>query len=235
MVERIDIRETRESYDRVAQNYLELVRDTIDHLPFERSMLRTFADLVSASASASASASGTGTGTGTDVLDIGCGPGHVSERLRVLGLNPTGIDLSPGMIDVARRTYPAVPFRVGSMEQLDEPAASASGILAHYSLIHIPPAERAAVIRNFARTLRPGGILLLAFQVGDEARRIEHGYGHDVGMTAYRLRPEQLVELGEEAGLRHLATMVTRPASNQKSDQAFVYLERPAATGDEAA
>jgi SAM-dependent methyltransferase len=216
VAERDDVRETRESYDLVAQNYLELVRDTIDDLPFERSALRTFAELVGAS------------GTGTDVLDLGCGPGHVSERLRELGLNPVGIDLSPGMIEVARRTYPSVPFGVGSMEQLDAPPASASGILAYYSFIHIPPAEGAGVIRGFRHALRPGGILLLAFQVGDEARRIENGYGHQVGMTAYRLRPEQIVELARGAHLHHLATLVTRPASTQKTDQAFMFFKRPA-------
>jgi SAM-dependent methyltransferase len=220
MTERIDTRETRESYDRVAENYLDLVRDIIDDLPFERSTLRTFADLVTSGAAIH--------GREPHVLDIGCGPGHVSDRLRALGVSPTGIDLSPGMIEVARRTYPAIPFRIGSMEHLDEPDASASGIVAYYSFIHIPPTERAAVIRSFARILRPGGILLFAFQAGDDVRRLENGYGHEIAMTAYRLRPEQIVELAEDAGLHHLATLTTRPVSDQKTDQAFVYFECPA-------
>jgi hypothetical protein len=57
--------------------------------------------------------------------------------LNRLGLDAFGIDLSPGMIALARRTNPDLRFDVGSMLALDLPSASLGGILAYYSIIHI--------------------------------------------------------------------------------------------------
>ena len=52
---------------------------------------------------------------GGPVADVGCGPGHVTAHLRDSGLDAFGIDLSPVMIDVARREHPGLRFEVGSM------------------------------------------------------------------------------------------------------------------------
>jgi hypothetical protein len=48
---------------------------------------------------------------------------------------------------------------------------------------------------------RPGGVLALAFQVGDERRRISQGYGHEVALDAYRLQPEVVAGLMADSGL----------------------------------
>jgi SAM-dependent methyltransferase len=64
------------------------------------------------------------------VSDAGCGPGHVTAHLRKLGLDAFGIDLSPAMIDVARREHPELRFEVGSMTDLELADASVAGLLA---------------------------------------------------------------------------------------------------------
>jgi len=61
------------------------------------------------------------------VADVGCGPGHVTAHLHELGVDAFGIDLSPEMVAVARREHPAPRFEVGSMTDLDLPAASMPG------------------------------------------------------------------------------------------------------------
>ena len=62
-------------------------------------------------------------------------PAYVAEYLR-LGGEIFGIDLSPRMIEVARRRYPAIPFQVGDLRALDLPTDSVRGIVAFYSIIH---------------------------------------------------------------------------------------------------
>jgi SAM-dependent methyltransferase len=97
--------------------------------------------------------------------------------LHELGVDAFGIDLSPGMVDVARRDHPGLRFEVGSMTDLDLPAASVAGLLAWQSLIHIPDDEVPTVFGHFHRALRPGGPLQLLFHVGDESRLKTQGYG----------------------------------------------------------
>ena len=119
------LRYTRASYDVIANGYAERFRDELAAKPLDRAMLAAFAEMVRAS------------GAGP-VADIGCGPGRVTGYLNDLGLPVFGIDLSPAMIAIARRTYPGLRFEVGSMLVLDLPDAALGGVLAWYSVIHIP-------------------------------------------------------------------------------------------------
>ena len=104
---------------------------------------------------------------GGQVADLGCGPGHVGAYLHGLGPPVVGVDLSPAMIDIATRTYPGMRFQVGSMLDLDLPDASPAGVVALYSIIHIPTAQPPRVFAEVHRALSPGGQALFAFQTGD--------------------------------------------------------------------
>jgi ubiquinone/menaquinone biosynthesis C-methylase UbiE len=180
--------DTRESYDTVAAHYADLVRDLLDRTPHERAALALFADLVRAAG-------------GGPVADVGCGPGRITAHLSGLGLDVFGIDLSPAMVEVARRDHPGLRFDVGSMTELDLPDASVAGLVAWYSLIHIPDDRIGAVLGHFRRVLRPGGPLLLGFHVGDESQLRTEGYGgHPMKLYVHRRRPEQVAARLEEAG-----------------------------------
>src|ERR1700685_547718 len=87
------LRDTRASYDAIATDYAERFRDELVARPLDRAMLAGFAELVLAR------------GDGP-VADVGCGPGRVTGYLNDLGLPVFGIDLSPEMIAISRRTYP---------------------------------------------------------------------------------------------------------------------------------
>jgi trans-aconitate methyltransferase len=80
------------------------------------------------------------TAGGGPVAGVGCGPGHVTAHLHELGVDAFGIDLSPVMVEVARRDHPGLRFGVGSMTDLNLADASVAGLLAWWSLIHVPDA-----------------------------------------------------------------------------------------------
>ncbi|MBK4346027.1 class I SAM-dependent methyltransferase [Lacisediminihabitans changchengi] len=207
-----DVAATRTAYDIVASDYAELLRDELDRKVLDRAMLAAFADLVPAG----------------HVADVGCGPGRVTAHLAGLGLSVEGVDLSPGMISVARQEHPSLSFSVGSMEALDFAAGSLAGIVAWYSIIHTPGERLPALFAEFARVLAPGGLLLLAFQVGDEPRHISRGYGHDVSMDAYRLPVARIETLLTDAGFGPRARLVREPVAEERTPQAFLIAERPA-------
>ncbi|GAA4953737.1 hypothetical protein GCM10025331_48520 [Actinoplanes utahensis] len=148
-----------------------------------------------------------------EVLDLGCGPGHLTAHLRSRGVDATGIDLVPEFVAHARAAHPDGRYRLGSMTGLGAADGSIAGILANYSLIHLPPADLDGVLAEFRRVLRPGGTLVVGFVDGDEVSAFDHKV-----TTAYRWPADEMSRrlaaagLAEIERLRRPATGTQRPA-----------------------
>jgi SAM-dependent methyltransferase len=207
------LHETRRSYDDVATDYAELLRDELAAKPLDRAMLAAFAEEVRARG-------------GGPVADLGCGPGRITAHLAALGLDVHGVDLSAAMVDVARRTYPGLRFDEGSMTDLDLDDGALAGIVAWYSVIHTPTNRLPEVFTEFARVLRPGGELLLAFQVGSEQVRLEQAYGHPVSLVVHRRSPDEVAGLLRDAALDVHARLVREPEGSEKCPQAYLLARR---------
>ncbi|MFB4316559.1 class I SAM-dependent methyltransferase [Actinomadura sp. 21ATH] len=203
---------TRISYDTVAASYAALVRDAIAGHQYLRAALALFADSVRAAG-------------GGPVADVGCGPGHVTAHLYELGLDAFGIDLSPGMIDVARRDHPGLRFDVGSMTDPNLADVSVAGLLAWQSLIHIPDEQVLTVFRHFHRALRPGGPLQLLFHIGDGSQLKTEGYGGQPMKVHVHLRqPDQVSSWLRDTGFDVEAQILLNPGEH--ASQALVFARR---------
>jgi SAM-dependent methyltransferase len=190
---------TRQSYDRIAAGYAETFADELDRMPLHRALLTWFAELV---------------GDGP-VLDVGCGPGRTTGFLHRLGVDIAGVDLSPGFLAIARAENPDIRFTEGSMLALDQPDGSLAGLLANYSLIHIPDEVLPEVLAGFHRVLRPRGWLWVAFQVGDQPRHRTEGFGHAIDLVFRRRQPEALATVLEAAGFE-VRVRVVRAAEDDE-------------------
>ncbi|GAA3858904.1 class I SAM-dependent methyltransferase [Streptomyces sedi] len=212
-----DLDVVRESYDRVADNYVRLVETTgmgdVRRDPWLRAAIDAFA----------ASVDGVG-----PVLDVGCGPGTVTGYLAERGVDISGVDLSPRMVEHARRLYPGCRFEVASATELELGEASLGGVLGWWSLFNLPREVLPRVLGRFARALRPGGCLITGTHVGEgDLRRTEAYGGVPVEWTTHRWRPERLVAMVEEAGLRTVAEL-RLPASERNGGPGVVVMaERP--------
>ncbi|MFF0295200.1 class I SAM-dependent DNA methyltransferase [Kitasatospora sp. NPDC004614] len=205
--------DTRDSYDTVAVSYADWIREALAGAPYLRAALAVFADLVRTSG-------------GGPVADVGCGPGHVTAHLHELGLDAFGIDLSPGMIGVARRDHPGLRFEVGTMTDLDLADGSVAGLLAFWSLIHIPDEVVPAVLDQFRRVLRPGGPLLIGFHVGTGSRLKTQGYGgHPMRVHVHRRSPDRVAAWLREAGFTVEAQLLTDPDAEVPG--AILFARRP--------
>lgn len=211
-----DLDVVRESYDRVADNYAHMVLTTgigdIRTHPWLKASIDAFADTV---------------GDLGPVLDVGCGPGTVTAYLAERGLDVSGVDLSPRMIENARRLYPECRFSVSSATDLDLAEASLGGVLGWWSLFNLPRDILPQVLALFARALKPGGHLIAATHVGDgDLARTEAYGGVSVRWTTHRWRPEQLVALIEQAGL-HLVAELRLPADEHTGPGVVVMAGKP--------
>ncbi|MFJ8804404.1 class I SAM-dependent DNA methyltransferase [Streptomyces sp. NPDC102487] len=214
MTESTELRATRDSYDTVAASYAELIKLDLKGMPYDRAMLGEFMELVRDSG---------------PVGDLGCGPGHVTAYLAASGVPAFGIDLSPGMVEIARKKNPELRFEVGSMAALELPDAGLGGVVSWYSIVHMALEQLPTVFAEFFRVLTPGGHLLLAFKAGDRKSPLNHAYGHDVSLTVYWQSPERVAELLEQAGFAVQARLIRAPGEMDKGPQAFVLARRPAA------
>ncbi|WCI08934.1 class I SAM-dependent methyltransferase [Arthrobacter sp. OVS8] len=95
----------RSTYDLVAESYARLLPDASFEAPVDRGMIEAFVAHVTE-------------GSTRSVVDAGCGSGRMTRLLSSLGVDVSGVDVSGGMIDVARRSNPELSFEVGELAEL---------------------------------------------------------------------------------------------------------------------
>lgn len=89
------------------------------------------------------------------ILDAGCGTGLITRHLPP---GATGIDINPRNIALARSRLPQHAFVLGDVEALPFADAAFGGALCTEVIEHIPAPD--AALRELARVLRPGGVLI---------------------------------------------------------------------------
>lgn len=181
----------RSSYDAVAQAYADELVNEVSGLPFERWLL----DRVAAHAARP--------DLGGPVVEVGCGPGHVTAYLADAGADATGIDLSPAMIAQARARFPQGTYQVGDLRQLMRPSTATgwSAVLGWYSLIHLAASELPDAVAALARPLAPGGWLVLGMHAGAQVRHHDVWFDVPVDLDFVLHEPDDVVALVEAAGL----------------------------------
>lgn len=205
----------RSAYDAVAESYACQLPDAGFEAPTDRGMIEAFVRHVTE-------------GPARPVVDAGCGTGRMTRLLASLGVAISGIDVSAGMIAVARRTSPELAFEVGDLSELPYADRQLGGVLAWYSIIHTPPGDLPRILAEFFRVLAPGGHALLGFQVGEGHRHLTRAYGHDVSLEAHFFTPEIIAGHLTGAGFTVIAQMTRRARAHEKTPQAVLLARRPA-------
>ena len=206
----------RSAYDAIATSYADHLSDELSHLPLETWLL----DRVVAHAD------------GRPVVEVGSGPGHVTGYLGEHGADATGIDLSPAMVAEAQRRFPGQSFEVGDLRRLPRPATASgwAAVLGWYSLIHLAASELPDAVAALARTLAPGGWLVLALHAGEEVLHADDWFEHEVDLDFLLHEPGPVVEIVEAAGLVDTEWYVRGPvtARGETSKRLYVVGRKPA-------
>jgi SAM-dependent methyltransferase len=206
---------TRESYDRLALAYAEKYYGELAHKPFDLDLLDRFADRVR--------------GRGP-VCDLGCGPGQVARYLKDRGVDAFGLDLSPGMIEQARRLNPDIRFEVGDLFALPCPDGAWAGVAAFYAIVHLPPDRLPTAFGELARVLQTDGVAVVPFHIGDEVLHVESLLGEEVRLDFHFFRPEAVAADLTGAGLVVEESLQRPPYEGVEypSRRAYVVARKPA-------
>lgn len=99
------------------------------------------------------------------VLELGCGGGRDTARIRERGFTVDATDGTPALVKRANEAF-NLGARVMAFHELDAGAAYA-GVWAHASLLHCPRAALPDVLARIHRALVPGGWHFASFKLGD--------------------------------------------------------------------
>ncbi|MDD5068250.1 MAG: class I SAM-dependent methyltransferase [Candidatus Pacebacteria bacterium] len=137
------------------------------------------------------------------VLEAGCGPGRESKIFHEKGIKTVGIDMSEGLLEVARKMNPETEFVKGNFLELPFPDATFGAVWAHASLVHLETIEDAKkALEEFHRVLKSGGTLLVKVkaQTGEDKTAVvtDTLSKHDRFFRYYT--PENMEALLIEAG-----------------------------------
>lgn len=205
---------TQTSYDQVAAEYAEKFKDEMDHKPFDRDCLDRLAREV---------------GDLGPICDLGCGPGQIARYLHRQGVETLGVDLSPCMVAEAQRLNPDIHFHQGDMLCLPDAGHSWGGIAAFYCIIHIPREQVVDALREMKRVLKPGGMLLVTFHIGDEIKRLDEWWEKPVNLDFAFYQPDEMKTWLQEAGfeLEEILVREPNPEVEVATRRAYVFARKP--------
>ncbi|WP_176560189.1 class I SAM-dependent methyltransferase [Brevibacillus dissolubilis] len=141
---------------------------------------------------------------GGSVLDLGCGVGHDSLRLKRHRLHVAGLDISEVMLEAAKEQVEGVSFIQGDFRNLPFDNSSYDGVWANGSLFYVTPEDLRRTLAEVARILRPGGVFFASYIAGE-------GEFHADSLYHRRYTWEELEPMYREAGFRTIDNAFGQP------------------------
>jgi SAM-dependent methyltransferase len=135
---------------------------------------------------------------GARVLELGCGGGTVETQRLAERFAVTGVDISPKQVERARASIPEVEFVLADFTELEWPAGTLDGVIAYYTLNHVPRELLAPLLARAHAWLVPRGWLLVAFGTSDNPGWTGEWLGAETFFASFP--PEVNSRLVREAG-----------------------------------
>lgn len=139
---------------------------------------------------------GAAPGPGASVLEAGCGTGYMSKVLvERYGWRMTPLDLGPEGLEYARG-YGLDRLVQGDVTALPFQNAAFDGLVSMDVIVHLPRGGEASAFQEFARVLKPGGLLAVRVSALDALRSRHSEFAHE----RQRFTRKRLKEAAEAAG-----------------------------------
>ncbi len=115
------------------------------------------------------------------------------------------------------------------MLALDVEAEAWGGIAAFYSIIHIPRAEVIPALRELKCVLRPGGVLLLAFHIGEDSIHLDEWWGESVSVDFVFFRLDEMAGYLQTAGFAIDEVIERAPYAHveHQSQRGYIFARKP--------
>ena len=133
-----------------------------------------------------------------------------------------------GMIEEARRLNPDIAFSRESMLALERHSGR-GGIVAFYSIIHIPRDQQSPMFEHWLNALVPGGFLLISFHIGETDRHLEELWGEPVSLDFLFFDREEVGQRLKASGFQILESHEREPYPGVEAEtrRGYILARRP--------
>ena len=200
-----------QAYNKTAEKYAEKFIDELKAKHFDRMLLKDFAEENAAAGK---------------MIDLGCGPGQTTDFLYHCGARDiVGTDISPAMIQVAKKINPEMHFQMADMLCLDYADGSFGSAIAFYSIVHFTYPQVKVAFEEIQRVLKPGGRFLFSFHIGNEMIHLDHFLEQEVNMDFYFFDVEIILGLLKESGFEATDIMQRYPYAGVEYASQRAYIQ----------
>jgi SAM-dependent methyltransferase len=209
-----DLNKVESMYDALAKEYAEKFCGEHEKKPQDREILYRFSQVVAGK---------------KPIWDLGCGPGQTTQYLRNLGVEIFGLDVSEKLLEQAKVIHPGIIFRKGNILDLKFENESIAGIVAFYALVHFSQEQVANAFREIFRVLKPVGVFLFTYHIGEGAIHLDEFLGKDVDIDFMFFKTDFISLCVKDAGFEDIEILERDPYPEveYQSRRAYVFAKKP--------
>jgi ubiquinone/menaquinone biosynthesis C-methylase UbiE len=161
--------------------------------------------------------------------DFGCGPGQTTKFLYDCGVKDIiGIDISPGMVNTAKRLFPDITFGTGDLLALSFSPNYFASAVAFYSIVHFDYDQVGKAFTEVNRVLKNNGHFLFSFHVGEQTVHFDKANDIDVDIDLHFFQTHLILELLRDNKFRIIDAVERFPYPDIEyaSKRAYVWAEK---------
>lgn len=159
--------------------------------------------------------------SGGKILDAGCASGGITQYLVQKGFRVTAIDISSGMLAIAKKNAPEAEFKLMDFSKLKFDKEVFDGIICDFAMLHTPRTKIQQTLKGFSEVLTPQGAFFISLYKGSEEEYLDEPFlpGEKVFWSFYEL--EEFNSYLEEAGF----DVIESTARETKAEEEFLVTE----------
>lgn len=201
-------------YDSVSREYAEAFSGDHEKKPKDQEILYRFSQEI---------------GHKIPVWDFGCGPGQTTNYLKNLGIKISGLDLSDGVLDQARKKHPDIHFQKGNIQDLEFENDSIAAIVAFYAIVHFTKDQVSKAFHEIYRVLKPKGMFLFTYHIGDDTIHLDEFLGKKIDIDFMFFTANFIVDCLKDCGFKKIEIIEREPYPEveYQSRRAYVFATKP--------